>query len=96
MVPYLPGWTMINMMYPRKGELDEDFDNLYRVTLGMAMSIAVVILVGFVLGNPGLGKAPEWEGLSDGTKGYFQTFFIATALLSVTAIFFVAGWWRGA
>ena len=59
LVLFLPGWTMINLMFPRKGELDEEFDNLYRATLGMAMSIAVVILVGFVLANPGLGYAPH-------------------------------------
>lgn len=59
LVLFLPGWTMINLMFPRKGELDEEFDHLYRATLGMAMSIAVVILVGFVLANPGLGYAPH-------------------------------------
>lgn len=207
LVLFLPGWTMINLMFPRKGELDEEFDGLYRVTLGMAMSIAVVILIGFVLGNPGLGYAPNPdpdldddgltndvdedvdgdgvanemaylfdlqlsydEFLGDGqvdenltqafreagyslsgtsvvtridsenwklkgwlydykventsaelkvsgadndddgdgvvdaeddspqgeVKGWFQTPYIVTALLSITALFFVGGWWRGA
>ncbi len=66
LVLFLPGWTMINLMFPRKGELDEEFDNLYRATLGMAMSIAVVILVGFVLANPGLGYAPHPDPDIDG------------------------------
>ena len=83
-------------MFPRKNELDEEFDTLYRVTLGMAMSICVVILIGFVLGNPGLGNAPAWEGISDGEKGWFQPFFVATSLLAATALFFAAGWYRGA
>ncbi len=96
LVLFLPGYTLIMAMFPRKNELDEEFDTLYRVTLGMAMSICVVIIIGFVLGNPGLGNAPAWDGLSDGEKGWFQTFFIATALLATTALFFAAGWYRGA
>ena len=96
LVLFLPGYTLIMAMFPRKNELDEEFDTLYRVTLGMAMSICVVILIGFVLGNPGLGNAPAWEGISDGEKGWFQTFFVATSLLAATALFFAAGWYRGA
>ena len=96
LVLFLPGYTLIQAMFPRRGELDEEFDTLYRVTLGMAMSICVVILIGFVLGNPSLGTAPNWEGISDGDKGYFQTFFVTTSLLLVTLLFFIAGWYRGA
>lgn len=96
LVLFLPGYTLIQAMFPRRGELDEEFDTLYRVTLGMAMSIAVVILVGFVLGNPSLGNAPEWEGLSDGDKGYFQTFFVTASLSAIILLFFGAGWYRGA
>ena len=96
LVLFLPGYTLIQAMFPRKGELDEEFDVLYRVTLGMAMSICVVILIGFILGNPSLGNAPDWGGLSDGDKGYFQTFFVTTSLVAITLIFFVAGWYRGA
>ena len=96
LVLFLPGYTLIQAMFPRKGELDEEFDTLYRVTLGMAMSICVVILIGFVLGNPSLGSAPDWGGISDGDKGYFQTFFVTVSLLSVTILFFIAGWYRGA
>ena len=95
-VLFLPGYTLIQAMFPRRGELDEEFDTLYRVTLGMAMSIAVVILVGFVLGNPALGNAPEWDGISDGDKGYFQTFFVTTSLVFIILLFFGAGWYRGA
>ena len=96
LVLFLPGYTLIQAMFPRKGELDEEFDVLYRVTLGMAMSICVVILIGFILGNPSLGNAPDWGGFSDGDKGYFQTFFVTTSLVAITLIFFVAGWYRGA
>ena len=96
LVLFLPGYTLIQAMFPRRGELDEEFDTLYRVTLGMAMSICVVILVGFVLGNPSLGSAPDWEGWSDGDKGYFQTFFVTASLAAVTLLFFGIGWFRGA
>ncbi len=96
LVLFIPGYTLIQAMFPRKGELDEEFDTLYRVTLGMALSICVVILVGFVLGNPALGNAPSWGNWSDGDKGYFQTFFITSSLLVISIIFFVLGWYRGA
>jgi hypothetical protein len=96
LVLFLPGYTLIQAMFPRRGELDEEFDTLYRVTLGMAMSICVVILIGFVLGNPSLGSAPDWGGWSDGDKGYFQTFFITVSLTAATLLFFGIGWFRGA
>ena len=96
LVLFLPGFTLIQAMFPRRGELDEEFDTLYRITLGMAMSVCVVILLGFVLGNPALGNAPAWGSWSDDGKGYFQTFFVTTSLILVTLIFFVIGWYRGA
>tara|TARA_B100000965_G_scaffold399487_1_gene419538 strand:- start:981 stop:1673 length:693 start_codon:yes stop_codon:yes gene_type:complete len=96
LVLFIPGYTLIQAMFPRKGELDEEFDTLYRVTLGMAMSICIVIIVGFILGNPALGNAPSWGNWSDSDKGYFQTFFVTVSLLFLSALFFVAGWYRGA
>ena len=95
LVLFIPGYTLIQAMFPRRGELDEEFDTLYRVTLGMAMSICIVIIVGFILGNPALGNAPSW-GNSDDDKGFFQTFFVTTSLLIISILFFVAGWYRGA
>ena len=74
LVLFLPGYTLIQALFPRRGELDEEFDTLYRITLGMAMSICVVILLGFVLGNPSLGNAPDWEGISEGKKATFRLF----------------------
>ena len=56
LVLFIPGYTLIQAMFPRKGELDEEFDMLYRVTLGMAMSICIVIIVGFILINISLSK----------------------------------------
>ncbi|MCK4614735.1 MAG: DUF1616 domain-containing protein [Thermoplasmata archaeon] len=82
LVLFLPGYTLIQLLFPRKGELDEEFDMLYRITLGIAMSIAVVILIGFVLGNPSVRL--------------FKRPYLDISLLGISAIFFVGGWYRGA
>ena len=76
LVLFLPGYTLIQAMFPRKGELDEEFDVLYRVTLGMAMSICVVILIGFVLGNPSLGNAPDWLCIPMGNAGNISAYWM--------------------
>ncbi len=83
---FLPGFTMVNALFPRKGELDKEFDMLYRVTLGMGMSIVTVILVGFFLGSLPV----------DGDMGYFVASNLWAMLISLTAIFFVIGWYKGA
>lgn len=82
MVLFLPGFTLIQALFPREKELDEEFDMLYRITLGIAMSIVVVILLGFVLGNPKV-------------KGFTATnLWISLSLISLG--FFIIGWYRGA
>ncbi len=78
---------LIKAMFPRKGELDEEYNGLYVITLGMATSICITILVGFVLGS----IEPKADG-----KGYFDTPYIVASLVLVTVVFFVVGWWRGA
>ena len=82
----VPGVMLIKAMFPRPGELDEEYNGLYVLTLGMATSVCLTILVGFVLGS-----LPPQDG-----KGYFAFPYIVTSLLGLTAVFFVAGWWRGA
>ena len=83
----LPGTMLIKAMFPRPGELDEEYNGLYVITLGMATSICITILVGFVLGS----LPPR-----DGGKGWFDAPFIVAGLVSVTLAFFVVAWWRGA
>ncbi len=83
---FLPGFTMVNALFPRKGELDKEFDMLYRVTLGMGMSIVTTILVGFLLGTLPF----------EGDKGHFVAPNIWAMLISLTAIFFAIGWYKGA
>ncbi|HTD81430.1 MAG TPA: DUF1616 domain-containing protein [Thermoplasmata archaeon] len=87
---FLPGWTLINALFPRKGELDREYDTLYRITLGIVMSIVVVILYGFGLNSLGLipGSTPA--------VGYFNAGNLWAGLTVITAVFFFLGWWRGA
>jgi len=85
---FLPGWLLINALYPRKGELDREYDALYRLTLGIVLSIAVTVFWSFFLNS--LGVSPS-TGLGDVNAPN-----IAGGLLGLSAAFFVLGWWRGA
>jgi hypothetical protein len=82
---FLPGFTMVNMLFPRKGELDPEYDIVYRTTLGMGLSIVVAIIVGFAL-----------NAISTEEQGYVSAGPLWTVLLLTTAMFFLAGWVRGA
>ena len=54
---------LVNVLFPRRNELDEEDDLLYRIVLGIALSIVITVLNGFVLGtigiNPDTGKGPS-------------------------------------
>ena len=86
LVLFFPGWTLVNLLFPRKGELDREYDALYRVTLGVIMSIVVLVLLGFFLNavSPPSGM------------GYFTGPNLWVSLTALTLAFFAAGWWRGA
>ncbi len=84
---FLPGWTLVNLLFPRKGELDREYDLLYRLTLGVVMSIVVTILLGFSLNSLGVNSSGF---------GYVTATNTWLGLVGATAVFFVAGWWRGA
>lgn len=79
---FIPGFFAINALFPRKKELDEEYDMLYRVTLGIGLSITITILNGFFLGNPSM-KA-------------FTSTNIWISLGMISAILFFIGWFRGA
>ena len=85
---FLPGYLLVNTLYPRRGELDREYDGLYRVTLGIVLSIAVTVLWSFLLNAFGVNQ--------DTGLGYVVGPNIAAGLLGLSAAFFVAGWWRGA
>lgn len=84
---FLPGWTLVNLLFPRKGELDREYDFLYRITLGIVMSVVVTILLGFGLNSLGVDSTGF---------GYVTATNTWLGLVGITAIFLVAGWWRGA
>ncbi len=79
MLFFLPGYTFINMLFPKRGELDLEYDQLYRVGLGMGMSIVLSILIGYLLGYHRL----------------FYAEYLWLALINLTIIFFIVGYLRG-
>jgi hypothetical protein len=82
---FLPGYALVNMLFPRKGELDPEYDLVYRITLGMGMSVVVSILVGFGL-----------NALSSEGHGYVSAGPLWAVLLGTTGAFALVGWYRGA
>jgi hypothetical protein len=78
----LPGVALIKWMFPRPGELDQEYNGIYVLALGMTTSVCITILVGFVLGSS--------------AAGWFDRPFIIGSLVSITIVFFILGWWRGA
>lgn len=87
---FLPGYTLVVALFPRRGELDKEYDGLYKFILGMGMSVVIVILTGFGLNSLGVYKTPEGEYM-----GYVQTPYLLAAFLGETLFFFIVGWWRG-
>jgi hypothetical protein len=85
MVVFLPGYTLVNMLFPRKGELDPEYDLVYRITLGMGTSVVISILVGFGL------NAISTEG-----HGFVTAGPLWASLLGITGLFTLLGWLRGA
>lgn len=81
----VPGYTLVSLLFPRKGELDPEYDIVYRVALGMGLSIVIAIIVGFAL-----------DAISTEEQGYVTSAWLWLSLGSVTAVFFVGGWVRGA
>ena len=64
LILFLPGFFFIQALFPRRNELDENDDFLYRLILAVAMSIVVSIIIGFILGSLGVNPSTG--------KGYFQ------------------------
>jgi hypothetical protein len=85
---FLPGFLLINALYPRKGELDPEYDMLYRISLGIVMSVALTIFSGFVLNSLGIDESTG--------MGFFTAPLIWTSLILLTVLFFILGWFRGA
>lgn len=85
MVFLLPGLTLVYLLFPRRSELDPELDIVYRLALGMGLSVVIAIFVGFIL-----------DSMSNSENQYVRPGPLWIALGSLTAVFLVAGWYRGA
>lgn len=81
---FLPGFTFIKALFPKKEELDKEFGTLYQVVLGIGMSIVIMIIVGIVLGS-----MPLTNG-----KGQFTSVNIILMLSVITILLFIIGIFR--
>jgi uncharacterized membrane protein len=84
---FLPGFMLVQALFPRKNELDEEHDLLFRVVLGIGMSIVITALDGFVLGSLGVNPVTD--------KGFWDPFYITLSLSLITIVLFFIGWYRG-
>ncbi|MDO9537065.1 MAG: DUF1616 domain-containing protein [Thermoplasmata archaeon] len=87
LVFFIPGIMLVQALFPRKGELDIELDWLYRLALGIGLSIVTTILVNFGLNS--LGVNP------DTGMGYVTTVPITIILVLLTLLFFFIAWLRG-
>ena len=85
---FIPGFFLVQALFPRRNELDEEYDFLYRVVLGIVLSIVITTLDGFILGSMGINPATG--------KGYWNTPYIFGSLISISVVLFLIGWYRGA
>lgn len=88
MVFFMPGYLLMNAVFPRKGSLDPDLDLLYRLVFGIGLSMVLAILVSFGLNV--LGVNPE-TGL-----GYIDAPYLWLSFSVISLVFFIIGWYRGA
>ncbi|MEW5937451.1 MAG: DUF1616 domain-containing protein [Candidatus Thermoplasmatota archaeon] len=88
MVFFIPGYLLMNAVFPRKGSLDTELDLLYRVVFGIGLSMVLAILVSF--GLNALGVDPE-TGL-----GYIDAPYLWLSFSVLSLVFFLIGWYRGA
>ena len=84
---FLPGLMLVQALFPRQGELDAEFDWLYRGAIAMGLSIVITILVNFGLNSLGVNL--------DTGMGYVTAGPITLSLILVTLIFFGIAWFRG-
>ncbi len=89
---FIPGYTLVQAMFPRKGELDLEFDRLYRLALAMGLSIAIVIFDGFFLD----WMTRTFSLQSSPGVGLVQEPYLSLSLWTISAVLFVIGWYRGA
>ncbi len=87
MVMFLPGYLLVNAIFPARGQLDVEMDQLYRIGIGMVMSIFITVADGIFLNT--LGTDSTGHGYITGTNLWIT-------LSIITAFLFILGWYRGA
>ena len=87
---FIPGYMLVQALFPRKGALDLEYDWLYRLAFSMALSIGIVIFNGFFLNE--LSKS---FGFYPNGIGMMAEPYISISLWSISGFFFVIGWYRG-
>jgi hypothetical protein len=89
---FLPGFLLVNAVFPRKGELDREYDLLYRITLGIVMSVVVAVAVGFLLNS----LTQDFGITQESGKGFFTDENLWAILILLSILLFFLGWFRGA
>lgn len=85
---FLPGFLLVQALFPKKNELSEEDDWLYRIVLSVVLSIVIAIILAFIISS---------LGVNEGTgKGYFTAINITISLLAISVVLFVIGVMRGA
>ena len=88
---FLPGLLLVNAIFPRKGELDREYDLLYRITLGIVMSVVIAVAVGFVLNS----LTQDFGITQESGLGFVTGANLWVILVTLSILLFVLGWLRG-
>lgn len=84
---FLPGLLLVQALYPSRREIDRADDLLFRLFLTPILSVLINGSLLLMLA----AIPPDSEG-----QGYVRSPFIEISILSVSAILFTVGYWRGA
>lgn len=85
LVLFAPGYFLVNALFPARGSLGGGLDPVYRLLLGVVLSVALTVLLGTLL-----------VVLSTGGTVLFLPETLWPALGALTVALFLAGVWRGA
>jgi len=68
---FIPGFFLVLILFPKKGQLSRDFDLLFKSALAIALSILIAVLVAIVLdqigaatGTPGINSVSLWVSMT--------------------------------
>jgi uncharacterized membrane protein len=88
LILFLPGFFLVMALFPKKNELSEEDDWLYRIVLSVVLSIVISIILAFIIGQFGVNEETG--------KGYFTAPVIIASLTGICIVLFVIGIIRGA